>query len=105
MQEMKRIIEQTVNFAADFFRLDKGLVCGQCKRKEYAMARHTVWYYLHVECKVPVSALSRYFSRTIRMIFFGISNIRNGLHFHRTYKDMYENFVKEQGARACIEQP
>lgn len=82
---------------AKYFHIDEKKLYGRGVDRTTSLARHLLWYVLHVDYGIPTSFLSKNFYRTRRHIFFGINKIREGMKKQRFYKRLYDDFKNEIG--------
>lgn len=92
---MSTNISQMLDFTCRYFNLSKEYIMSRSINRDVAIARHIMWYVLHVEHKVPTSELAIVFNRTRRNIFIGIDKIRSGCKRQKYYKDIVRKFKEE----------
>lgn len=90
---MDNIIEEMSDFAIKYFKISKHELYDRNREGNKVIARHLLWYVLHVDYNVSTGVLSKEFMRSRRNIFISISKIRHWIKTQRFYKDMYNHFI------------
>ena len=92
---MGETTSRILDFTCKYFNLTKEHVMGHSIKRDVSIARHIMWYVLHVEYKIPTSELARAFNRTRRNIFIGIDKIKSGCKRQKYYKEIVRKFKEE----------
>lgn len=88
-------IEEIIKFSCAYFGVSKDYILGHSINRDVAIARHIMWYVLHVKLGVPTSDLAKAFNRTRRNIFIGVDKIKSGCKKQKFYKDALLKFETE----------
>ena len=90
---MDNILVEVTNLCLKHFCLKESDLYSSTRKGDKVLARHLLWYVLHVDYGVSTGVLSREFFRTRRQIFNAINKVKNGIKKQRFYKELYDNFV------------
>lgn len=90
---MNYSMQDIYNFSKIHFNITEEELLGKNREERISVARHIIWYVLHYRCNMSASALSKRFLRSKRIVFRGISKIKNGLN-QNYYRDIYNNFIE-----------
>lgn len=91
-KDFSSFIEKTSALCAKYFHIKYTDLYSKKLGRTESLARHLLWYILHVDYGVPTSILSNEFFRTRRHIFFGINKIRQGVRLQKFYNDLLYGF-------------
>lgn len=90
---MDDILEKVTKLCLKHFGLEERDLYSSTRKGDKVMARHLLWYVLHVDYGISTGVLSKEFLRTRRQIFNAINKIKSGVNKQRFYKELYSNFV------------
>lgn len=85
------------------FKIDERNLYSRCRFDEVVVARHILWYVLHVDMKMSVGKISKEFFRSKRQVFSAISKVKSGINKQKFYKELYEGFIQKlKEANICM---
>lgn len=90
---MDNILVEVTNLCLKHFGLKESDLYSYTRKGDKVLARHLLWYVLHVDYNISTGVLSKEFLRTRRQIFNAINKIKNGIRKQRFYKELYDNFA------------
>lgn len=90
---MDNILGEVTKLCLKHFGLDERDLYSSTRKGDKVLARHLLWYVLHVDYGISTGVLSREFFRTRRQIFNAINKVKNGIKKQKFYKEIYGNFA------------
>lgn len=91
---MDNNLEKITNLCLKHFGLKESDLYSSTRKEDKVLARHLLWYVLHVDYGISTGILSKEFFRTRRQIFNAINKVKNGIKKQRFYQELYNNFVE-----------
>ena len=91
---MDNILGEVTRLCLKHFDLEEKDLYSSTRKGDKVLARHLLWYVLHVDYGISTGVLSKEFFRTRRQIFNAINKIKNGIKKQRFYRDLYDGLME-----------
>lgn len=104
---MDNVLDKITSQCAKHFGLDERDLYSSTRNEDVVIARHLLWYILHVHYNISTGLLSKEFFRSRRQIFNGICKIKNGIKRQKFYNELYKGFIeviKKEENKCCTKE-
>ena len=89
------LIENATSICSKQFGIKETDLYGATRKEYVVIIRHILWYMLHVDFGIPISAIRKGFFRKDRSIFYAINKIKSGVKNQKLYYDLYLKMLNE----------
>lgn len=87
-------IEDIVSIFCQERCISTTVLYGTERRNNIWITRYMIWHYLHYDCKMSASKLSKHFKRNVPSIFRGIRIMKHELKYNKWLRTQYHSIIE-----------
>ena len=90
---MDKELDDVIKICVSHFNLYEPDLYSSTRVGNVVLAKHLLWYILHIHYGYSINTISKCFFRTKRQVFNAIRKIRLGIDSQKFYKEIYNNLM------------